>query len=651
MRRLVTAIFCSLLCLVSSSAQEPADTTSVLETPGQEYMLGLFPKQEPLKLKEFGVSGFYRFFGTYTDMRDPYLLVDQGQAFTTDRSLFIADDTQLPNLWMNIAGRPSKNTSFNMDVFMFQFLNGQVGESYGAQVVDSLTPPVYDPLSATRLGGRLGLNLGINLRGTYATDIGSFAANMGGTHWYYLSDLTFSSFRGYNRFNLFERNPWDPVEKRPTDRYNKFFAEGAIQQDLRWGNQAFHGLILEGSSMPGNMSFSFLYGRTQMNGGLGTAPDLAMGGRIKHETDKGFVAFNTWNSRQYEDSLNKHSVGYNVHTMEVDHNTRDFYMHLEWGGGRFYAKDRNEGFGGAINAKLTFKKTPLNTPVEFHYFRISPRVINNNAQFWNTSIQEANATNTVAGSGGVLVPFASSMTPIGLMTNNRTGLNMNLEKKIGKKLVIGGGYGVSAEIEAISNSITFSHTVNQLTRSRFWRWNFTPNVGPYDRYSVVYRDAYETVNLSDDEDGVAVNRKHFTTMELQSKYKTTLLNRELYFFFLGRYGTVQPDFKILLPTTDAAYLRQWSTEFELYYSLSPSFILSNYFGYEQVKGNRQTDLDLVTDRPRNQEGVGFGTGFELSLGKNSVFNLRHRWVAFQDFTCSLDQAKGTETLAEIKVFF
>ncbi|NNC83568.1 MAG: hypothetical protein HKN79_08320 [Flavobacteriales bacterium] len=645
-------IACLGLLSQGFTAQEQ-DSVAELLVPGEEYLLGLFPKQAPPALRQVDVSGFYRFFGTYTQMDTDYPLEETGAFTTAERSLFIADDTQLPNLWMNIAGRPNAKTSFSMDLFMFQFMDGNLGETYGSQVVDSLRPNVYSPITGTRLGGSLGLNLGINLYGSYATDIGSFSARMGGTHWYRLSDLTFSSFRGYNRFTLFERNPWDPVQRQVTDRYSTFYEQGAIQQDLRWGNRAFHGLIVEGAQLPEDFSFSLLFGKTELNGGFDSKPNSSVGGRVRKDFSSGFLSFNTFNSHTYVDSLARASIGFNVHTLEADQRMGDFRIHAEIGAGRYYSPNYASTWAEAINIKASVEKEKIGIPIELHYFRIAPEVINNNAIFWNTSIDEMVFNDIPLGQPGsnqVLVPFASSVTPIGLMTNNRTGLNINTEIEI-DDLSVAIGYGVASEITPISNQISYSHAVNQLTRSRFWRWDFVSNVGPYGRYNVVYRDAYELIQLTDDEFGTVVNEKHFNTAEVQAKYSKRVLGKQLFAFLLGRYNTVQPEFNAIMPLNDEAYLRLYSTELEVYWELIPSLIWANYVGYERAIANYDTDINDETRRPRNQEGYGLGTGIDLSLGKNALFSVRHRFFEFEDKSFPLDQFRGQETLLEIKAFF
>ncbi len=620
--------------------------------PGTQYHLGLFPKTEPEAVRSLSVSGFYRFFATYTQMKgeEDYLL-DQG--FTAPkRSLFIGDDSQLPNLMLNISARTSKRTSFGFDVFAFQFLDGEVGDSYGAQINDTLRPLIYDPLQNNNFGGSLGINLGVNLTGAYNTEFGSFSARMGGTHWYYMSDFTFGSFQGYNRFTLFERNPWDPIEVKVSDRYNRFYQEGATEQDLRWGNQAFHGLILEGEQLPHNFSASFLLGKTQQDGGVEKNQNFSIGGRIKWEDNSGgFISYNTFNSTNILDTIGTESAGFNVHTIAIKKSKNGFDLDAEFGMGQYYAPTWTEGWGEMISAKLSSTKQKTGIPIELHYFRLSPNVINNSALFQNTSVTESSITDIPAGAAGstaVLQPFASSMIGIGQMTNNRTGINLNTTINWGK-LQLDLGYGISQELEAVNNLITYSHPVNQLSRSRLWRWNFPADVGPYGRQSVVYRDVYETVNLNTDL--AVVQKKSFASIEAQGKFKTRIANRNLFLFYLGRYSTAHPDFSYIPVFTEEAYIRQYVSELEVYYELSNQVMWTNYFGYERVIANYETDIDELTRRPRNQTGYGIGTGLDISLGKNAVLVLRHRWFDFEDKSFALDKFNGQETLTELKVFF
>ncbi len=620
-----------------------------------DWRRGSFPKEKPDEIYQIKLNGFYRFFATNLQMNNPYLIDPNSSAVLDNRTLFIGDDSQLPNLWMNVSGRPSKKVSWGFDLFMFQFLDGNFNSTYGTgQVSAARRPSVWDPLSGDRLGLNMGFNLGLNMYGSYVTRNGTFNVRLGGIHWYSLSDLTLASFRGYNRFTLTERNPWDPIGNRLGVRYNQMYANGDVYQDTRWGERAVQGIILDGINLPGNLDASVFFGKTELNGGFLSIPNSSYGGKLTfkyHEDD--VIKFNTINNTTWADSLNNVEQGFNVHTLEWNANYEKLVFRVEAGAGRYRRTGTNYPWGEAINAKVTGTRDWLPFPVELQYYRISPYVVNNNAIFWNASFaefQNVTQTNVTSQGSAVLVPFASSVAQLGQMTNNRTGINVNTAFKVGD-FNIGAGYGISQEIEAIQNQVTFSHFVNQLTRSRFWRWNFPNNIGPYGNYNKAYRDAYQVVNLTDDELGTVVNTKKFNQFEVHAKYKTQIGYRNFYAFLLGRYYTVQSDFSILPKFTEEPYLRLYSTELEMFYEITPTFIVNSYAGYERNLGGYDTEINGNTLRPLNQTGWGLGLGFDVSLGQNAGLFFRHRWFSFEDTSFELDAFSGQESSLEIKVFF
>lgn len=647
MKRIIPIIVCLLILL---SAQAQNDSLSF----GKESLsnMGLFPKKPADKLYNFGVGGYYRFFATYLNLDQPYLLDANSNTQTLPKTLFIGDDAQLPNLSLNFSGRPSTKASWGFDLFMFQFLDGSIGPTYNQGIADSLRPDLYDPLSSSRLGANLGLQLGINMYGSYSSDFGDFNIRLGGIHWVSLSDLTLGANIGYQRYTLFERNPWDPLSNNMSKRYEDYYSTGTINQDARWGERAFTGLILDGIKLPHQTSFSLLYGKTELNGGFVSIPNLSYGGKIKKEFSNGdHIALNTFNNLTYTDSLNQSSVGFNIITAEFGKKIKGFQVFAEIGIGKYNNPFENTDWGEAIKMKLKIPAKYSKLPIELDYYRISPQVINNNATFWNTSIVEIQSQqSTTTQSPDVLRPFSSAIVSIGQMTNNRQGLSLNSKIELGK-LIIGLGIESSGEIEAVSNTITYGHRVNQFSRSRLWRWSFPANVGPYNRYSVIYRDSYETVNLSDDVLGTPIYKKYFNNLEIQLKYKPKLFNKDLYVFFLGNYVSAQRDWSPILVVSEDAYIRSYTSELELYYKLSNGLNLNSYLGYERILGNYNTDIDNISARPRNQEGIGYGLGLDLSLGKRTGLFLRHRWIEFEDRSFALDKLYGQETSLELKIFF
>ena len=650
MKGFYSALLGSLLCTFVLHAQRD---TSDKQTVNPSFF-GVFPKKDPGGLRNLQVNGYYRFFGTYNRQLIPYALNPIIKDTVRERSIFIGDDSQLPNLLLNVSGAANYKTSFSFDIMMFQFLNGNIGSSYGSQVADSLKPYLQTPGSGVRLGKNMGLNLGMNLNGKFKTAFGNLQVTAGGIQWVSISDLTMASFRGYNRFMLYERNPWDPAGRDLTSRYDQYFRQGSIDQDTRWGNRAFFGLNLQGDELPGRISFLLLAGKTELNGGFDSDPNYSFGGKIKKQFGKqNFFSFNSINSRAATDSLARSYFGFNVLTAEFQLAYAGISLKGEAGAGRYFSPEHTAGWGELMHFKLASPVAKRWPQFELHYYRVSPDVVNNNAIYWNTCTPEYRVNNIPAGSIGssaVLQPFGSSVVRLGQMTNNRHGLALNAQKDL-KHFSFSGGIGFAAELRPGASTITYNHPVNGVTRSRFWRWGFPSEVGPYQRYNAIYRDVFDRINLSDDSSGVVLNEKHFNTAELQIKYKNKFLGRDVFVFSLLQMNSVGREFSALPLTSEKAYIRQYVSEVEMYYAIRNGLLLNGYFGYERSLGNYLTDINNDTFRPRNQTGQGIGLGTDIDLGRNTRLYLRHRWYRFADSSFEADQFRGRELTVELKAFF
>jgi hypothetical protein len=321
--------------------------------------------------------------------------------------------------------------------------------------------------------------------------------------------------------------------------------------------------------------------------------------------------------------------------------------------GQYVSPVHNEGWGEQFQLRAISSETAKWGTLELHLFRISPKIVNNSAIYWNTSVREYSVNSIPAGTAGssaLLLPFGSSMVRVGQMTNNRQGVNLNYQLAK-KKVKVSAGIGSSAEINPAAEVITLGHTVNQFTRARFWRWQFPANVGPYGRYSDIYRDVFQTVLLSDDSSGVVVNKKYFNSMEAQLKWNQNVWGKECYFFLLTQANSASKKWSPITVTTEEAYIRQYSTEAEVYIKVRPLVMLSFYGGVERTIGNYLTQINEETRRPLNQKGVGIGAGLDFDLGRNTRLFLRHRWYSFEDTSFPLDQFQGHELLVELKAFF
>lgn len=592
---------------------------------------GVFPKTTQEVLEGLEVSGYYRFITNYRD-----LAVSYPHLANNTRNVFVGDDSQIPQLMLNIKGFASSKTSFGTDLFMWTPMTGMGG-----------TENVK------------GLNLGVNLFGNFNTSFGTFNVRTGGINWHLLSPFTFQSNKGYNRYSLFERNPWDPNTPSMDARYSDFFNSGAINQDQRWGNQAFQGLIVDGAQLPNDFSFSLMNGKTQFDGGVLALPNNSNGGRLTkyYNQHQNAISINTFSNTTYLDTLSKNTTGFAINTLELTHFIDRLKIWAEVGMGSTQSNRVNSKWGEAISIKLSYPIADR-YPTEVHFYRVSPRVFNNNAIFINSSIQQNISTNSNQ-TQAVLIPVSSAVLPIGQLANNRQGIELNSQINIGR-LKNSIGYSTSVELENLSPSITYSHAFNSLALSRFWRWGFPSNVGPYKNLNKIYRNVFETLNITDlnTSTGLPNQKKYFNSIEINSKYKTILANKDLYLFYLGSFNSVQNFSSFtsmkdggVLVFTERALLRNYCHQIESYYVLNPKLIWNNYFSFERTIANYQTAVDVQSSRPKNQTGYSFATGLDIQLSKSAGLYIRQRWMNYKDSSYTNDQYKGFETTVEVKMFF
>jgi hypothetical protein len=627
MRKIYTGIcilFLAELFGQPGNAQEtPAmtDLDSTWSNPPLEVS-GNFPKRAMETLKQFSISGYYRFVTNYRhlDIAYPHLV-------NNPNNLFIGDDSQIPQLSLNINGSVTRNTSFGCDLYMWTPMTGM-------GMVENVK----------------GLNLGVSLSGSYSSDIGTFTVRTGGINWYSLTPFTFQTNKGYNRYTIFERNPWDPNTQSLNERYVTFYQAGAINQDERWGQQAFQGIILEGTNLPGNFSGVIMYGKTQLNGGLSPIPNSSYGGKIRKDYGMNYVSLNTFNSTAFIDSNETYRAGFNVATVEFRNYFGRFQIRGEAGVGRTFINGIFTGWGELISLKPTWLIAGK-YPLEFHLYRISPKVVNNSSVFINTSGQ-GNINPNISSQQPVLPAIESTMVPVGQLTNNRQGLDINSEFTIGK-VKFSLGYSVSMELERISPRLTYWHPINSLVLAHFWRWNFPSQVGPYNNLSKIYRTVYEKVDLKniDPDTRIPNDDKFFNTIEINAKYRFKFLNRDCYLFYLGQYGSAQNFPSWITVMSESALLRTYYHQMEFYITLFPSIVWTNYAGFERIVANYDTETDLVSRRPKNQTGYSIATGLDIRLTRGAGLYLRQRWMDYHDASFANDKYKGFESTAEIKIFF
>ncbi len=240
--------------------------------------------------------------------------------------------------------------------------------------------------------------------------------------------------------------------------------------------------------------------------------------------------------------------------------------------------------------------------------------------------------------------------------HNRRGININTGIESGPAKV-NIGWGFAQEMDATSTLLTYVHRINGLALSRIYN-PFPENptgpviFGPYGRQISFFRGVSEVVQTTDLDAGTAVTntRKYFNAVDIQAKLKSSLFDRDLFFFYLGSFGSAKSAVAPLPTMNEDSYLFVQYHEFDVYYEILPNFILTSYLGLENARGGTFTDWG-ETQLPRDQYGRGIGVGFDWTIAENCGLYFRHRWMSFEDKSFALNKYKGREITIELKTFF
>lgn len=609
---------------------------TVINLKAQDFEINTKPET----FKKLNISGEYRGFFQQRNFYTPYILATSidDTLYLPKRSILFGDATQLPELTLNIGATLSNNVAFGTDLTFWNMKQG-----------------TFDYFR--------GVHLGVNLYGSFKTTLGNFSLRTGGIQWLKMSRMTFKAFEGYNRYSLFTRNPWDPLSKDLVERYSQYFDRGAISQDERWGNQAFHGFSMSGLGLPNNFNLMLLYGKAQSsvtqfatvdNTTLQQSqqfvntqfyssllPSYVIGGSLSKKISNHSLAFNSMNGLSFNDTIGIESNNYSVNTISFQTSFKKISVIGEIG----YGKYDELSAGESIAIKFKTDKSLTYLPFDIEYFRVSPNFYNNNSEIINSSINEQN--NTQVEGQGVLRQNGSAILGVGQLANNRTGLTINTEFQF-PLFKINLGQTIAKEIQEGSNQLTYGRTVNGVTFSEFYRWQYASKLGPYSRLNKFYRGVYETVNLDEFQ---LNNNLCFNSVDFQIKHHHKINKHKYYIYYLGNYNTAQQKISPFIITDESALIRQYSHQLEKYFQYNSKLIFSTYLGYERVIGNYITDTDDETFMPRNQKTRAFGIGIDYKLSEKTSLFFRSRYFSFEDINFSLDKSDGLETTLEIKVNF
>ena len=233
---------------------------------------------------------------------------------------------------------------------------------------------------------------------------------------------------------------------------------------------------------------------------------------------------------------------------------------------RPYTTFSKQGFGGSLKFEIDRDLSTLPFSVEGYY-------INKWMVSHDGSIINSNPKALVQSSDELYDLFFQKnlAQEIGILCNNRMGVNFKLEKNFGKlKTQFGAGW--SQDIENLGDTVTFQHRVSAFSRSRFHPW-FNAG-GNYGRLKSNWMRTYEIVTITDKANGISTDyKKSYSALELFLKYKITVFNRDLVFLNYNSYNSVDAGSKVV-GTTDASFIRVFFEDFTAAYKLTKKVAVS-----------------------------------------------------------------------------
>jgi len=651
-------IFCIVFAFSLFNFCALAQTKDSTFAPKNAFKSATLSIKDPVSNIKFG--GYFRFLGFVRDLPTMYPLDIPSYysgVFPQQTTISVGTGYREPMMLLSIGGTAKKNITFGTDLMLNSSFDGNIENS------------------------SISLNLGTNFYSTLVSDYGKFKVHAGGISWYRQSKLTVWAEEGYLRYSLFERAPYDPLNKNAVDRYKKYYDQGAIDQDLRFGNVAFQGITFSGNSFPwwftDGLSFQGILGKTQNNIANIVSPgkdDYCFGLRLNKTTTKGnSYSLNYFSSKTATDSTSYTKRNYDMSTFEFNYSFKKLNLFGEVGLGSYESANVESSSGEAIVINLSSPKEYTGIPIQLQYSRIAPEAVNVNSSFTNTSVSDLVQT-TVIEEGGeptIMSSFGGPVSNLGYLANNRQGFSINTEFEA-RDFTISGGFGFYSELKRINSIFSYNHISTGLILSRISY--FSTGYGPYSHLNSYYRGVYENVPVTDslliDSLGAPLFDKFYCASDLHLKYKTRLFNKDLYLFSLTNYNTAQ-DFLSVLPTTsEEAFIRQFNHQFDACYSLNSKVSLVFKHAIERVVASNKTELDtydpfpisalgvdlgeqgyLPTYKPRDQTGQIFGLGVDIQLHDGAFLFLRHSRFSFKDKNFIETNIKGSETTIELKINF
>jgi hypothetical protein len=541
-----------------------------------------------------------------------------------------------PQLELNMTSRISPRFLFNVG---YSFANTMTGDGYGSA------------------GRSASSRQNLFFNGKINAGAVRFDISAGGILWTGLSRFTMG--QPEYRDSYFNRLPWDWY-RNSSLRYEEYYSLSRNVGAEANGRSPLLGFVAKTDILPLGVKVTTLYGRTNTNVPVGLYtkhfPSYTVGLRVEKIIFTRYVAGRI--GVNYRGRFNEETAGNgtpnNQEMYTLDFNLKIRKVRFAGEAGTSMMKGRligdnpadvsaphiQQGYGFSLKAELDRDLTTL--PVSLEYYHIDKwmasqdgSIINSNAKLSSDVLYDLYFQQNLA-------------QEIGIIVNNRQGINLKAEKNVGK-LKIQFGAAWSQDLTTNGDTVTFQHRVNAFSRSRFHPW-FNAG-GNYGRIKSGWMRTYEVVTITDKANGISTDYlKGYSAMELLLKYKITVFNRDLILLNYNSYNSVQ-DHMAVLGGTDA-FIRVFYEDFTASYKLTKKVSVVGNFGIERAVGGERTQPSPTDPTKRlDQTGHAYALGIDYDFAKNAGLHLRHTWMDHKDKNFVKDEFKGTETNIELKIFF
>ena len=597
------------------------------------------------------VSGVTRFLTIQRTMQESYT-----DMTTSDKSISFTDypnsDTRsgsnagFPLLELNLKSNIKKDLNFNVGYSLGHSFNGEVDGN------------------SRNVGAVQNLNFGAQMKtGLFKTSISA-----GEVLWTNLSRLTF----GQPEFtdNYFERLPWDWY-RSSFSRYQEYFVLSSNIGAQNLGRSPLQGGIGVFEYIPWQTSFKVIYGQTNRSliaADHGTGfPSITQGYRLEkyvfERGVKGKAGLNLYAKRSKNDLDSDLPDNNTIFTFDFNVKVKRIRFEGEFGGSQINTTNSSEdiyneqslnasGLGGVF--KASFDRRAVLWPFSIEFFNLENNFGNVDGSILNQNIyvKQGGAKNQFIYDDSYFVNIANEA---GQLTNNRRGINLDIEANFGD-LKVQLGYSASQEIEKLSDSLTIQHRVNAFSRSRFRPW-FQAG-GPYGRVKSFWFRTFETLTLSNEDGWLERDLLGFNAFEVTLKYKKPVgKNQEIVLLNLSTLNTIKEGFNIFaLPGADDVLASVLYNDFTAAYKFNKKLSFVGNFAFESTRGSVRTNLSPdksdASDKDRiiNPSGTMSAFGIDYDLSRKTSLHLRTKYMTHEDKNFLNDKFSGLETTFELKIF-